>query len=273
MEWSKTKTIMIIALILTNIIIGYFYWQEYLQSARHAMGDQVATLEKIFMARSIDIGALAPIQDKSLPKINMSLDKVELEDYSVEGYRVALLDEHTVTMSLKMDAALKNALQGEAFSSEAILPEATAIEQAGAWLREELALIEDFRLLNAIESDEGLILNYGQVYKGYFVEGSFMSLVFHEGKVISLQRRWYDVEEFENQQLGLCPYPMALYRLYDQIMAQDSLQEMQFESVELGYKLESNAFDTVIESGEGAPYYRFKTSDGKTFLVEALWIQ
>lgn len=273
MEWSKTKTIMIIALILTNIIIGYFYWQEYLQSARHAMGDQVATLEKIFKAKGIDIGALAPIQDKSLPKINMSLDRVELEDYSVEGYRVALQDEHTVTMSLKMDAAQKNALKGESISSEVTFKGATATEKVESWLRNELALIEDFRLLNSIESDDGLILNYGQVYKGYFVEGSFMSLVFHEGRVISLQRRWYDVEELENQQIGLCSYPMALYRLYDQIMTQENLQEMQFESVELGYKLESNAFDTVIESGEGAPYYRFKTSDGKTFLVEALWIQ
>lgn len=285
MEWSKTKSIIIIALILTNIIVGYFYWQEVRQEMTQSMGEQVKRLESIFSRSGLDIEKLEPLTVSQLPKIGLSLQRVSLEQFQIEGYKASLQNEFTLLLSKGVTRADQVSLEKPAASLEEgsednsnLEIEETlrreAIAAVDLWLAQKLNVFTDYHLVNALWSEEGILLYYGQRYQGYFVEGSYMTVVYRDGEVVSLQRRWYDVEEIDGQTIEICSYPMALYRLLDQmLLGATSELKQAFVSVDLGYKLESNAFDTVIESGDGSPYYRFKTAEGKTYLVEALWLQ
>ncbi len=269
MEWSKTKSIMIVALVITNLIIGYFYWQEFSQVSMLSDKEQLRALESIFLRNQLDIASLVPIEIDRLPKIKLTVLKVDSSQYQLDQYNTLVENQNTLLLTKKMgDAELKSFTVEDSLSKQAV---ADRIE---GWFVDALALERDFTLVNVVETDDGFIYNYGQLFKEYFVDGSYMSVHYSNNEIMRFQRRWYAIEEVDDQTLSICSYPMALYRLLDNILEEgQSKSQLEFTSVNIGYKLESNAFDTTIESGEGSPYFRFRTLNGDTFLVEALWVQ
>ena len=269
MEWSKTKTIMIIALIVTNIIIGYFYWQELTQSEVRSNSEQVKILETIFANNKIDILNLKSPENEQLPKIKLTRLKMKDTDFNVEGYKTTIDGNHTILLTRQLLS-----VDSERESKVDLGNVSTIEEQVLSWLTKTFRFVEDYHLVNTLRTNDGYLLNFAQLYNGYFIEGSFMSVQIVDAQIVRFQRRWYEVEEMDSQSLELCPYPMALYRLLDAVLEQKSNSEtLTFESVSVGYKLESNVFETTIESGEGSPYFRFKAENGEVFFVEALWAQ
>lgn len=264
MEWSKTKSIMIAALVITNLIIGYFYWQENLMRIGLPDQKQVQLLSDQLLGVGVDVSKITPLETMPIPKINLTLRKFDLSRIDSNIYKVSEKEDGVIILSMKRPVLPKVADMSD---TEEV------VSATNQWLEENFGNASDYMVSNIIKTDKGFLISYTQQFNAFFVEGSYITIEYVNDSIVRFESRWYDIEELRSQSLKICSYPVALYRLLDGVASSDNQKNQVFNKIEVGYRLESNAFDTDIASGEASPYFRFSGDGESSLLVEALWGQ
>lgn len=289
MEWSKTKTILIIALLITNLIIGYFGWQEYWSSSRGDYHELEADMTAILAANHIDVSRLQEQSLGEMPSLYAAYNPYQLDvlaeellqkDYKQSAdtfqdseYELSLKDPYTLSLVWRRPIkTIQNSENGVLLSKED--EESEADKLVSAWVIQHFGIEKDFQLSNTVRTEEGIVLNYTQYYDDFFIDGSYMSALVNGNRMIRFERKWFNFEVRSEPNITIAPYAIALYRLMDQVYAvHKTVNHIEMTEVALGYRLEGNVFNTDIQAGEISPYYKFKATNGQTYLVEALWAE
>jgi regulatory protein YycI of two-component signal transduction system YycFG len=275
MDWSRIKTTLILALILTNVILGTFVWvglDRNKQSEKHEL-DSILTILK---SQNISIDTAEVAIPEEMPVLEATYQLYDLEAIA----EILYLDDYYevngsyVDSRSKLEVFNKNTLIYQvldAIIAEEIAPE-EALEIAEAFL-DHIGFNSTEKVLDAINTeDDETVVTFAHTIDGQFVNGSFMSLRIKGKEVVFFERQWLSVEKVTSRSVKLIPLSKAFYSLVGEVnkVRTDQRTPIEISSFELGYVMDQKIFDTKIQSGEAFPYYRFITSSGLKIYVEAI---
>jgi hypothetical protein len=270
MDWSKTKNILIVALVMTNLILGYYVWHERLPFDKQDYNMRIEDLQNILMDHHIDVSSLNPDIVSEMPVVFVAFKQQLLYEIAPTLLGESTQDPQGRYVSQDYLLGLKDPYTLELVRKEGA--KGFAVDTAEEWIREHFAYTEDFVLTDTRETDKGILYQYTQQVNDFFLEGSYMKLLVQDNRIVTFERKWYDVTLQGDQTIQVAPYAVVLYRLMDVIFeVEPSFKDVLIEKVALGYKLESTLFDMALEAGEASPYFKFYSRSGRTYLVQALW--
>ncbi|WFD10229.1 two-component system regulatory protein YycI [Tepidibacter hydrothermalis] len=243
MDWSKSKTILIIAFILTNIVLGY---NLYINVFRHDTEDifsdsSINNLNKLLSTKNISINTQIPKDTPSLSTLSIKyedLNKSDLDSVFKQDGVYKIEDKRII-------------YNGKSDIDELDISECTSFTKK---FLNKYNFDDDTYLKSTIKKQDRIEIIYTGKYKNYFLEESYMKFVFYENKDFSFERLWIVPIEEKKQKKRVIPSVEAIMSAYSQ-MPKDSV----INEIKLGYYFESNNMD--IEQGDIGPVWRLKVNN------------
>jgi len=281
MNWNKTKTILIIALLITNaVMLGYLYSEKRLQnnpvvSDRMVYQDVLTVLKarNIHVAfqempetegiqaveaayQTYDLTALAPRFLKGKFELNPGETKARSGQETLEvleGIRL-LYENKGLPPSVKIPA------------------EEEALDMARKFLAAHDYAVDENTILSSVKIRENdLEVVFGQQASHRQIENGVMRLVVSDQGVRSFERTWLKILKVREMTYDIIPPGRALLKLSELVAdEQESGQPTVITAMTLGYKLDTDALNADIQSGDLSPYWRFTTRSGRPYTVKAL---
>lgn len=243
MDWTKAKTILIIALLATNIFLIASH------ASRHSGSEQTtndAALLQILASRNIEVATEIPTAHPNMRILHGEYTSVSNEEISA---MIAAQDE-SVTYE-----------DGD-----------KACFEAAAGFLEQLGLFDDDvaedRQANLPESAAAdYVVTFRNEVEGVTVAGNYMNVYFREGKVSGLQYRWLDRTELSQRKVETIPAAVALMSVENA----DTETPMVITDIRMVYWIPT----TSIEIGEAVsdtafPAWRFSVEGQKDIYIEAI---
>jgi regulatory protein YycI of two-component signal transduction system YycFG len=267
MDWSKTKTILIITLIIVNVFLLYFYIEKPVADHNTINEELITLLENkgiFFENRDYEF----PLSLLKLYVNYKEYDEEAIKDLLGRNYMKnnALYINKDYYVEISEDNVLTYARRG------ILLGDNDMSEEDGITFGKEFLqsvnLYDSTVMLDEVKKeDDYIVVRYKKVVDERFVERSYMVLELFNDEVISLERKWlsHDVSTDENNQI--IPLEMAVYKFETKM---SGLEDLIIENIALGYVLENDVFVQNIQSGEAFPFYKFELSDGSEVYIEAI---
>lgn len=296
MDWSRTKTVMIIALILANLFVAYFIFFDNFSFYKDSVGVEESMMsilkkEKISFetSASFDSSTINKLQAHS---INMDLKKMVIDsknlrvddrnyiddyiwmvssDNSLDADYVAISDELKRRIG-DVKGYEKGTMTGF-YNSDDIQDRDRVIDVAESFMSKYLNLSFDKELLYVRRYDDLYRVYYLQKFNDYLISGGYIDVIIYHGKVLSFSQRWYEIEEIQSQ-LVTDDYVDIMYKLLREVKAFRSKnrfeKELKITEVEFGFGFYDDNHSLQVKYGELTPYYIFKTDDGHIIKVDAM---
>lgn len=278
MDWSRTKTILIVALILTNSILFYVLYGDRIGASTAQEESQVQLEEvlKLLESEEVVVSAEIPTQNLMMADIRLTY-----ETYTDENIIEILLGDTYTNIDgqfLTKDAEVRiigaqelvyrplNALEGfvDTDVEKATKIATDFLEEIG--LRNTSVVHWDSRK----QSNGTVMVEFRQVEEGYFVENAYMTIQVSGVEVTELKRKWFGAIETQETSKNIEPPAKALFRLLSEIDSSETISRpVEIEAMDLGYRLISNILTINFQEGEPMPYWRFRTSTGEVVYIEA----
>ncbi len=267
MDWSKTKTILIITLIIVNIFLLYFYIEKPVKD-HNVINDELITLLE-------NKGITFDRQDYEFPQAlkKIYVNYKEYDDEIIQNLlgrnymkNNALYINKDYYVEISEDNVLTYARRGILLGDNQ-MSETEAIHYGKEFLT-GVGLYDSTVVLDEVKKeDDYIVLTYKKVVQERFVERSYMKLELFNNEVISLKRKWLIHEISDNENNEVIPLEMAVYKFETQM---NQSKDLIIENITLGYVLENDVFVQNIQSGEAFPFYKFELSDGSEVYIEAI---
>ncbi|MDR1572313.1 MAG: hypothetical protein LBS32_07295 [Clostridiales Family XIII bacterium] len=240
MDWTKAKTIIIAALLLTNIVILGAWMAKAHDGAR---GDEDATLRAILSSGGIFL-------ETELPKKpgRMAVLYVQPETNDAAAVRRAL--------------AAQEALSSATLSDEGLAAAADAILESCGYMDEsaEIALPP--------ERDGGrAYVRYRDVFDGIPIEEGYIVCEFEGSRAVGVDRKWYTPVELHDRKGEIITPLRALIQLLGDKEGDDSLI---IRGIELVYWVSPQGVSEGSPVADTAlPAWKITDSEGTTRYIAA----
>ncbi len=254
MDWNKTKNILIFTLLLMNFFLIYTI---YFKDAPPAGGYDHEAVTALLEERNIDIKALAIKHYETLPKFELTKEKLSLTT-------VTALTGAGYDLSEKGDLLiLTKAL--EAGTEE-------GFESLHQELREILGIEEgQWRVIYDREDEFFRKILYNQCEKGFCFDDGFLKIEALEGETLRASFQPLVIQEQGGiYEENIYPYEKAVLNLIEALGESEELSVMlDFQMV---YRVEDqeNLKTDSISSSYPTPYWRGVTAAGEKIFIDGL---
>jgi len=285
MDWSKTKIFLIVALLVTNIMLGYFYFVDQL-SNNSGISDEEELQEVVSLLEQRNIKMAAPLENYSREYSEVevqveSYDLVQLKDkfFSESGYKVVKNGDVGYSdgvSDLKVDE--RNYLIYELRDARQLEENTTTVEDAQTIAELYIKYLgfdlESIYLEAAKEENDYVLIEYTQLENGMFIKDSKMIIKINKNQVIHFSRRWREIINVTPKGNRMISVGKALFSVMEDIYRDKPSRKdkMVIERVYLEYtfpKGSSSVQMTDFSEGTIVPYWIIETDRGK-YSVEAL---
>ena len=244
MDWTKAKTILIVALIVTNcVLIVTYLFQEY-----HFKSDEeevhAATI-KLLKEKNIFVETKIPKTHERMPKLTVQYDKIDQVkiDQQLANHRVLIPEEVTEDNII-------------ALTTEFI---------------EQCNLMTENVTFDKIERiGDSFKVTYKNFLGEYPIEESYIVFTIVQGKIIDMNRFWLNPIEVSDIKKEVIPAVTALIRFMSENKEEEKIH---VQDISLVYWVDSNAFDAESALTDTAfPTWRITYNRGKIQYITA-WEQ
>lgn len=278
MDWTKTKSILIIALIITNCILGvYIYNQKQMENVKWSNEkNELNEMIKVLEDRNIFINKSVVFEEEKAVNIEVAY---QVFDINQEAYKFfgedAVISDGFVTYKKEQLEILDTLLlyKNNGYREVSLSITEDEAQNMGHSYLEKHGFWTDDVYLSSINKDyKGYELMYKQQYNGKFIENSYMRLHVVNRGIQEFERKWFDILKVDREPVQIIPASKALFYLIGEIYEEDPARssEVNIISVDLGYRLDTSIFSSNIYSGEVSPYWRIITEDNKEYFIKAL---
>lgn len=275
MEWSKTKSILIIGLILTNIILSlYLFSSDSLFSKGDISEDQslkevITILEKNNIYINMNsVNYYRFIQDLEL----------EYEHYDIEALKDNFLDgefmveENKISSEGRYIEIISDIELSYVVNDEMENDIVVDIEDAKSIADRFISLVgfrsDDKKIFSTTIEDDRIKIVYKQDYNNFYLEESYMDVVVKGNRVIEFRRKWFDVKNvYDNNRRVIAP-SKALFLFMEKFEKSD--EKIIITDISFGYKLDTGVINSNVASGDAFPYWRIRTESDKIYFIEAV---
>ncbi len=280
MDWPRIKTILIVVLLLTNLLLGAMIVNER-QTFQRENDERMANIRELYKQKGIELAE----QPRRFPEKVMSLS-VEYDTYGEEelqwllggayeydGVQYTNQDE-VVLLSGTTIEYYKNPHQpsDDLFSLKitdklADSPDKKVIENTCDTFLEKLKLPKNYVYEHYLTEGQYTYVCVKQLYDDYFLDDSSMVLMLYDGEVVAFKRKWLNILGTNNtEKYDIISVDRALYMMMPNFKSGDIISE-----IAIGYKLnDSSLLVSELVSGEALPYYRITLDTGEAYYVQAV---
>ncbi|MCT4508231.1 MAG: two-component system regulatory protein YycI [Tepidibacter sp.] len=243
MDWSKAKTILIIAFILTNIVLGYnLYINVFRDDNENIFSESsIDNLNKLLSTKNISINTQIPKDTPTISALSIKYEDLSKSDLDsiFKGNGSYKVDDKIIIYNGKSDINSLDIKECTSFTKRFL---------------KKYKFNDDNYLKSTIKKPDHIEIIYTGKYKDYFLEESYMKFVFYENKDFLFERIWLVPIEEKKQKKRVMTSVEAIMSAYSHI-PQDSV----INEIKLGYYFESNNMD--IEQGDIGPVWRLKVNN------------
>jgi regulatory protein YycI of two-component signal transduction system YycFG len=244
MDWTKAKSILIVALIVTNLVLisTYLFQSNSLKDDEKEMQDVTI---KLLEEKNIFVQTDIPNDHRRMAKLTVQYDK---------------LNEDTI----KNQIAKQEPLPDEKPTDEAL------ISMTDDFLASCGLMTENVTFDKIDRSGENILVNYKNYIDGIEIEDSYITVTINQGKITALSRYWLNPVEVSNNEKEVIPAATALIKF----MSENTTDEkINIEGISLVYWLDSSSFDAEAPVTDTAfPAWKITYNQGKIQYIPA-WEQ
>lgn len=281
MDWSKIKTILIIALLLANLVLGYEVYKQKaaIKDNSYSENFQRTTLN-LLEKEGIELDPKVELKKESLNSLRVQYENLKEEEINQRFFEnEALLQQKTLSLlRLVYDEENLSVYDGRRLSYENKIPvgeekitEEEAEEIALNFLKKRSFSTKDLKLINSKTWNKGYELTYKEVYAGTLVETTYSKFKVDKTGVHNFDRLWLEVVEPSERQITMISPEKALLNLLDKKEAQGkkviSLEPCYyFNPSQQGYIEDISR----AQQGRAIPAWRIQLDGGEEIIVDTL---
>lgn len=278
MDWKKSKLILILALLVTNLALIYNLMDSYRFFDNPVDHESEAWQQVLEIARQkqIDFNQPSVYYDKTLAGV-----RLEYQMYDPGQIAQNLLGPYTVVLGkYRSDSGEEMTLEnGNKLLYAKNIPKGSETDQA---IDPSVAKIKAEQFLNDIQfssadmefwhvqrQDNLTTVIFRQYYRNLFLDDAYMAVTFQGSQVAKFERKWFNPPEDLNYTRNIIPPSKALFMTLDTLAEAGEIAPFEIKSLELGYRLDSSSLVSSVKAGEASPYWRVLTESGNVYYIEA----
>jgi len=244
MDWTKAKSILIVALVVTNLVLiaTYFFQDSRFEEDEKEL--QKVTI-KLLEEKGIFVETDIPAGRHRMPKLTVQYDKMD----------VNIIEEQ---------------LANQKTMSETELTDEVLISMTKEFI-EACALMTENVTFDKITRTGGEIrVTYKNYINEIAIEDSYINVTIKDGKIEGFERYWLDPVESNDSEKEVIPAVAALI----EFMSENAEEERIYvKDISLVYWLDSSAFDAEFPVTDTAfPAWKITYNRGKIHYILA-WEQ
>ncbi|MGO1581297.1 MAG: two-component system regulatory protein YycI [Peptoniphilaceae bacterium] len=280
MDWSKSKVILIIALLITNLVLfSYISIDQYEKEDKSRSKEFITKTTDLLAEKNINLAIKIPKNKISLPSL-----KVEFETYPQNELNKRFFDLNGSVESPN------NEFTQIKFNTEiiSILNTRRLIYENTMEIKEEKDLdfnevqniakiflldrgfdVDNMEVTYVKKEGNKYNLSFSKLYDGIIIERSFTNFIIDNGVVTAMDRLWLNVLDKSNNQIELVSAPKALLSLLeDNTLSNKTITNIgecfYFDPEEQGYVEDI----TKVMEGRAIPAWRIQFDDGENTEVD-----
>ncbi len=244
MDWTKAKSILIVALIVTNLIlVGAYYFQNNDLDENEAEMREVTI--KLLEDKNIFVKTDIPLEHHRMPKLTVKYDTMNQD----------VIDEQL---------ANQDALNENQLTEELLVSKTTEFIENCGLMNEHVVMDEIVRNENDIK------VVYKNYIDGIAIEDSYIICTLTDGKITDFKRFWLNPIEVSEIKKEVIPAVAALIKFMSENTEDDKIY---VEDLSLVYWLDSESFDAESPVTDTAfPAWKITYNHGSVKYISA-WEQ
>lgn len=279
MDWSKAKTILIVALIVTNIFLAYFLFGE--QTPGNAAYDPefLEETEDLLERNGIILEASVPMETEQLYNLIVEYEEMEPaklgERYfntetEIDGSEGAVVEIESADESISI---INNKLliyenTGES-AGNSIGNLDQAVEKALGFLVERGYDTDDMQLSYWRETENGFYLDFTKVFEDSYIELSYTVFRIENGQIARMERTWLNTKDIEQTDYKIVPAPKAILEL----LSMEDASNKTITEISLCYYFDPERQDYLDDyqqamEGKAVPAWRVQFQDGYDVILD-----
>ncbi len=281
MDWSKAKTILIVALLFANAILGYFVITDSLESNASGKAAADIQVEELLQRRDITLQSEIPVTPESLMSITVEFERNEPYDinsryFDGKGIRELKGEEIEEVYRGYESVTIKNGklLIYENRDRMAVVTKAVELEAAEntakEFLQERGYSSADMKLTYHQEEKGGYRLEYSKILENSYVEVGNTSFLIAGDTVKRMERTWLNTVEIQQSDLSLIPAEKAILEL----LSIEQAHGKTVTDISLCYYFDpekQNNYDGYQQATQGnaVPGWRIQFEDGTKLVLDS----
>ncbi|NMB06865.1 MAG: hypothetical protein GX981_00585 [Tissierellia bacterium] len=279
MDWSKAKTILIVAFIITNILLVNVLIGEKTIEEPTIKEEFIEDVVKLLASKNISLATDIP---KKIPHLNTMIvkyEKINLRELNRRFFKnLGIIDtneedlgkivkgEESILVFNKKLILYENKDKVKLFTN---LNEDKAIEIAEDFLKERQFDNSDMKLTFIKEEDGVFYLEYSKVYEDIFVERAFTNFQIDNRGVKRFERLWLVNEELGDTEIYISTAPKAILEL----LSMGEVYGKTITDISICYYFDPQKHNYLEELGEAkqgkaVPAWRVQFSDGYKLFID-----
>lgn len=278
MDWSKAKTILIIAFIITNIFIVFVIINEKPIEEPTITNEFISNVKELLEDKNIRVEASIP---QEVAHLNSMI--VEFEEANIQSLNKSYFDNKG---HIKYDGSLNEVINGMEsilvinnrliiyenkleMSRHKSLDMDKAIEIAQDFLKRGKFTTSDMKLTYANEEYGVFYLEYSKVYEDIFVERAYTNFQIDETGIRRFERLWLNEKELGDTKRYISTAPKSLLNL----LGMQEVHNNTITDISLCYYFDPEKHEYIEEpgkakQGKAVPAWRIQFEDGYTVFID-----
>ena len=283
MDWSKTKTILIIALLLTNLMLLITFFKE--QSRFEIERDNnLKDVVKLYENKGVTIRQAELDFPTSIKSVNIEFESIPVtavdgilgSEYVYDGSKYVSGNQTVVLNDTELMYSIGHHQSRVAQDMLTALINAVKIETDDAVdtykimaqdFLDKIGLKSTFDTVEVFELGDYILLKGLQKYNDIFLMESKSNFWFYNGTLVGFRREnWTNISSTAGSKYDIISVDRVLYGILPKLSSTDAI-----DSISIVYKLNDESLlvkDLVM--GEALPYYRLVTNHGNEFYIRAV---
>jgi len=236
MDWSKAKTILIIALLLTNIFLIFTYGNFDKEESSGTI-DQ-ATLINLLADRGVELDIAIPDKARAMQLLSVEVVHVPEDDVS------ALLDSEGAGELFDIETIVGSDRAGDTGDPEVIKAYADRSRNfiTALGLMTDSVVFDKINTQNTGNAD--VAVRFKTIADNFRVEESYMECVFRDGRLVDFNSKWLSPETYSRKKVQVMDPAVALLSLVsDGDVEKAEGGAVKVENMELIYWLDDRSAD------------------------------
>lgn len=283
MDWPKIKTILIIVLIATNIMLGYTYNKEKIRF-QVEKEDNLQDVITLYESKGVDVGPKAFAFTDEMKSVNIFFDTYDITqvdqllgtEYYFDGVkytsenRFVLLTDSSLLFGVDSHYGRIILDGASALRLSKTMTDDTKkndlIDRAKRFIEESGFKVDDMDV-DVLELGKYSLVRLSQSYESYVFEESKTMVWFYNDEIVGFKREnIVNISEPAGVKYDIISLDKVLYGLLPKLNQGDRI-----EQVSLIYKLNDESLLVAdLVSGEALPYYRIVLKSGEEYHVRAV---
>ncbi|MDD2446899.1 MAG: two-component system regulatory protein YycI [Tissierellia bacterium] len=279
MDWSKAKTILIIALIIANIILGYSIYTNENIVDETLSDDFIEVVIGQLENRNITIDTEIPRENPELMSLSVEYEKIDTEEMNKTFFQgkgtiipkgqglveIAYEDELISIINDKLIRYESNHSQ----ENHKINSEEDAVKVATDFLNENNVPLSDMKLSFVRESDGIYDLEFTKFYGDYYLESTFTNIKVDSTGVKRFERNWLNTIEIGEKAIEITSAPKSLLA----VLGKEEVQGKTIKDISICYYFDPgkhgyNENPGEVRQGTTIPAWRIQFNDGYKLFVD-----